>query len=99
MNDLPFPFPKKSWKKNEWNQLKGLTKIEMIRLLEKDDRWEHVATKGSRYIFYNPDLPEPFRYVEIHHHREGYRDKGLLRKLIDHICWTREDLRNWGVIR
>jgi hypothetical protein len=99
---MKLPFPKKSWNKQDWSQIKNLSKIDMISLLDKDPHWERVGTKGALYIYYNPECAkygQQYAYVAIHYHREEYRDKGLLRGLIDHICWTRDDFKRWKVIK
>jgi len=97
---MDFPFPAKKWKKNEWAQLKNLTKKKIIDLLMKDERWEHTGVDGSRYIFYNPKLPRPQENLAIHFHpKEGYRDKGLLKDILSHWCCTLEDLKKWKVIK
>jgi len=94
-----FPFIKKEWTKQEWQQLKGLTKKDLISLLKKDRRWEWVSTKGSRYIFHNPERKQPFDYLEIHYHNEGYRNPGLLQDILNQWCCTKEDLKKWKVIK
>jgi len=96
---MAFPFPKKSWGRY-WEQVKNLNQKDIISLLDKDERWEYVATKGSRYIYRNSGLPRPDDRVEIHYHgRKGYVNKSLLSDLLDHICWTLDDLRKWKVVK
>jgi len=94
-----FPFPKKEWTRQEWQQLKGLTKDDLISLLKKDARWELAGTKGSRYIFHNSKLDTPYQYLEIHYHKEGFRNKGLLKDLLNQWCCTKEDLKKWKVLK
>ncbi|MFA5645505.1 MAG: type II toxin-antitoxin system HicA family toxin [Candidatus Ratteibacteria bacterium] len=94
-----FPFIKKEWSKSEWGQLKNLTPKDLITLLKKDTRWELVKTKGSRYIFYNVKLETPYQYLEIHHHKKGYRNKGLLKSILDQWCCTKNDFKKWNVIK
>jgi hypothetical protein len=97
---MDFSFPKKSWEKNEWAQLKNLTKNNIISLLKKDIRWEFKEANGGRYIYKNPKLPQPHDYLAIHYHpTEGFRDKGLLREILNQWCCTREDLKKWKVIK
>ena len=92
------PFPKKKWAKQERDQIKSLTKIDMIKLLNRDPRWEFLGAKGARYVYGNPQCPKPYDHVAIHYHKEGFRNPGLLFQIIDNICWTAKDLKNWGVI-
>jgi hypothetical protein len=40
---MEFPFPHKSWAKDEWDQIKNPSKKEIIGLLNKDDRWQFVG--------------------------------------------------------
>lgn len=74
---MRLPFPRKKWTKNEWDQLKGLTKIEVIKILDKDDTWEYIGTKGGRYIYKSDEYDEPFNHLAVHYHHEGYGDKML----------------------
>ena len=71
----------------------------MIKLLDKDPRWAFLGVKGGRYVYENPECPKPYDHVAIHYHKEGYRNPSLLFGLIDNICWTAKDLRNWKAIR
>lgn len=96
---MNFPFPKKKWTKQERDQIRPLTKIAMIKLLDKDARWEFLGVKGGRYIYENSEYPKPYDHVAIHYHREGYHDPSLLFQLIDNICWTAKELRKWKVIK
>jgi hypothetical protein len=93
------PFPKKQWTKQEKDQLYTLTKIDMIKLLDKDERWEFKGANGARYVYENKQCPKPFDHVAIHHHRERYHHSNLLMQLIDNICWTRESLKKWKVFK
>jgi len=96
---MELPFPHKKWTGQDWDQVKNLTKIELIGLLQKDKRWRQVETKGGRYIFFNPQHKSPYQYLAIHYHKAGIRDKHLLRSILDHWCCTREDFVSWKVIK
>ena len=96
---MELPFPKKKWTNQERQQLKRLTKIDLISLLDKDDRWEFRGVKGARYTYYNPGIRPPNEYLTIHYHREGFRNIGLLLHILDHWCCTREDLKRWKVFK
>lgn len=96
---MDLPFPKKKWTKQERDQLHTLTKIDMIKLLDKDARWKFLGTKGGRYIYKNPQCPKPYDHVAIHYHKERFNNLGLLLQIIDNICWTVQDLRQWKVIK
>lgn len=95
----PVPaLPKKDWGKY-WEQIKDLKRKQIIRLLDKDPRWEFVKVRGSHYVYYNAELPSPHNYVEISHHAGGYGDKSLLKMLLDNICWDIAVLKKWKVIK
>jgi hypothetical protein len=97
---MDFPFPAKRWEKHEWDQIKNLTKKEIISLLNKDARWANRGANGGRFIFHNSKFSPPYEYLAIHYHpTEGYRDKGLLKEILNHWCCSSEDLRKWKVIR
>jgi len=93
------PFPRKQWTKQEKQQFKKLTKIDLISLLDKDKNWESRGAKGNRYVFYNSQYKPPHDHLTIHYHREGFKNIGLLLHLLDHWCCTRDDLKRWKVIK
>lgn len=83
----------------ERDQIHSLTKIDMIKLLDKDTRWKFLGAKGARYIYGNPQYPKPYDHVAIHYHKERFNNLSLLLQIIDNICWTAKDLKNWKVIK
>ena len=99
MLKYPGPFLKKEWTNNERKQLAGLTKKDMAKLLGKDPCWEHVHDRGAKRVFYNPDIPSPYDFFLVHYHDEGFKNKGFLLHIIDHICWTRDQLKGWKVLK
>ena len=96
---MKFPLPQKEWTSQEWSQLKNLSPIDMISLIGKDDRWELVTVKGNKYIYRNPRLEKPHDILEIHYHKKEYRNKGLIKFLLNHWCCTRADLKRWKIIK
>lgn len=91
---MVFQLPRKKWSKPDWSQIKNLTKVDLIRMLDKDDRWEFVGIKGALYMYHNGEMKAPWDYVTIHYHpREGFRNKGLLQQLLDQICWLAADIK------
>jgi len=96
---MEFPFPKKKWAPQEKQQFKKLTKIDLINLLDKDKRWELKSIKGARYTYHNPAIKSHFAYLVIHYHREGFKNIGLLLALLDQWCCTRDNLKQWKVIK
>lgn len=96
---MKLPFARKEWANQEKQQFKKLTKIDLISLLKKDNRWEFAGVKGNKYIFHNSEYKPPYNYLTIHYHREGFKNIGLLLDLLDHWCCTRDDLRHWKVIK
>lgn len=97
---MDLPFPKKSWEKQEWDQIKNLTKDAIVSLLKKDVRWEFRGGSGGRLVFHNPKLPSPYENLAIHYHAgEGFRNKGLLKGILNQWCCTREDLIKWKILR
>lgn len=94
------PFKRQKWTKPEWDQLKGISKAKLIRLLRRDSNWEETsATRGSRIVFCNNNLPLEYQYVAIHNHVGGYHDKGLLKDLLAQIGWSAQQLRKWKAIK
>ncbi len=98
---MPIPLlPKKQWSLSAKQQLKNLTKAEIIKLLEKDARWEKQQCKGGSAIpFRNPNLPPPLNYVAIHFHSKQTCGWDLLEKLLAQICWTEQYLKSKKIIK
>jgi len=96
---MEFPFPKKEWTKQEKQQFRNLTKIDLIKLLDKDERWDFKGVKGNKYTYHNSQIKPPYNYLTIHYHREGYRNIGLLLDILNQWCCTREDLKRWKVFK
>lgn len=99
---MPQPrLPRKKWSNRAWSQLRSFTKKDMIRLLDKDPRWTRVeGHRGAEYVYHNPAVPAPFSFLNIHYHPGDatYRNPGLLRMVLDNICWTEESLRQMKAI-
>jgi predicted RNA binding protein YcfA (HicA-like mRNA interferase family) len=96
---MEFPFPHKSWAKDEWDQIKNLSKKEIISLLNKDGRWQFVGVKGALHIFRNNQYSPPYNYLTIHYHTGGFNNPSLLRQILNHWCCTPDDLRRWKTIK
>jgi len=96
---MELPFPKKKWTYQEQQQFKKLTKIDLINLLNKDNRWEFTGVKGNQYTYHNPTIKPPYDYLTIHYHREQYKNIKLLLFIFDQWCCTRDDLKRWKIIK
>lgn len=86
-----------AFKPNIWNQLKSLTKGELIKALEADGWKEESrsATSGSIRAFLKPKPQGQSGHerVEIHYHKSSdTMGRGLLNDLLDDIGWTEADL-------
>ena len=70
-------------------------------MLRRDRNWEFLDCHGSRYIFRNCSIPQPYERVAIHFHPGDttFREPALLRMLLDQICWTEQSLRADRVIK
>ena len=87
-----------SFPKNTWEQLKGLKAGPLMAALTKDG-WDLDTTQGSIHT-YIKCLPEGNRRVQVHFHgkKKGW-GPGLLKKILEDIGWTEEDLKNLGLIK
>jgi predicted RNA binding protein YcfA (HicA-like mRNA interferase family) len=71
-----------------WDQIKGITKDDLIKALERDG-WTLDDPKGdSMRIYYKA----PNRRVSIHYHAGATMGRNLLNALMDDIGWTDSDL-------
>lgn len=95
------PFPRKAWERQDWLRIRSLTKIEIIKLLDKDARWQAVGAKGSKYTYYNAKLKSPHNYLTIHYHsdKDQFNNENLLKDILDHWCCSKDDFVRWKVIK
>lgn len=82
---------------NVWNQLKNLTKGELVSTLERDG-WvleKPSASSGAVRLYIKYDLNrKPLRRVEIHYHRSSETmGAGLLKGILDDTGWTEKEMR------
>ncbi len=80
---------------NEWNQIKALTSIELIRALKKDG-WAEHERKGAARIF-----SKGKKTASIHYHpsKAGYGAKLLKHIIFVQIGWTIDDLKRLKLIK
>lgn len=83
-----------------WQQLKGITSKELLKVLEKDRNWTLVRTRGSIHYFQNPKKPPKSQEAAIHvHPKEGGYSPKMLRGLLGTIGWTEEEMRKLKLIK
>lgn len=84
--------------KNVWDQLKGICTGDLIRALIRNG-WElqdPSASSGALRTYRHPDG----RIVIIHYHSDKKTyGRSLLRKLLEDIQWTVEDLKELKLIK
>lgn len=80
-----------------WDQLKNCTAGELIRAL-KADGWKEDITRGATRAFLN-SVGHTKRRVVIHYHPQKTYGLGLLRKLIQDIGWSQDDLKRLRLIK
>lgn len=83
-----------SYPSHVWKQLKNKTCDELISALLKDG-FERIKCKGAVHTYLHSDD----HLVTIHYHpRKTYRPK-LLKKLLNDIGWTVEDMKRLKLIK
>ncbi len=84
---------------NVWNQIKNLSKGELISALERDG-WTLDASKGGIRLYINT-RSDPHRRVAIHYHKasETFRNPRLLKDVLQSIGWSVEDLKRLKLFR
>lgn len=88
-------------KKNVWDQIKNITKDELIRALKRDG-WirdqEEKTHRGAILVYIKKNNDN--KRVTIHYHpKETFRDPKLLKNILNIIGWTEEDLRRLKLIK
>jgi predicted RNA binding protein YcfA (HicA-like mRNA interferase family) len=92
-----------AFKPNVWNQLKNLSKGELISALERDG-WQkegssHSAGSIRLYIKYDP-TGIPAERVEIHyHHASDTCGPKLLKALLADTGWSESDMRRLKLLK
>ena len=76
-----------------WQQIKSISAEELKRALQKDG-WDEEPKRGAIYPFVKEG-----RHVAIHFHPGKTYGPRLLKKLLDDIGWSQDDLERLGVIK
>lgn len=85
-----------NYSKDVWNQLKGITKDELITALEKDN-YELDATRGAVRAYRNK---ETGNRITIHYHPNAtFKNPGLLKAILDDLGWTEKDMKRLKLIK
>lgn len=87
---MPYP-------KNVWNQLKNLTKQDLIDALLRDGWIKDPASKGATIGYIKHGNPANKRVV-IHYHPGMTCGPGLIKGLIEDIGWEIADLKRLKLI-
>lgn len=87
-----------AFSKNVWNQIKNLTKDEIIGALKRDGWNQDPASKDATIAFLKEASPKSKRIV-IHYHPHATCGPNLLRDLISEIGWTEADLKRLKLIK
>ncbi len=82
------------YKKEIWDQLKGITVDDLICSLKKDG-FKEDQKSGSIAIYHHHDG----RRVSIHFHSHKTFGSNLLKGLLDSICWTEDDLKRLKLVK
>ncbi len=84
---------------NVWNQIRNLSKGELISALERDG-WTLDSTRGSIRLYIDT-RSHPHRRVAIHYHKasETFRNPRVLNDVLQSIGWSVEDLKRLKLIR
>ncbi len=89
--------------RNVWNQVKNLTKGEIIRALERDN-WKleqpsHSSGSVRLYLKFDEN-GVPLRRVEMHFHRANETcGRKLLAGILDAAGWTETDMKRLKLIK
>jgi predicted RNA binding protein YcfA (HicA-like mRNA interferase family) len=82
---------------NVWNQLKNLTKDNLIGALKRDGWKQDPSSKGAE-LAYVKEQGSGRKRVVIHRHPRETCGPKLVKRLLAHIGWTVDDLRRVGLI-
>ncbi len=82
------------YSKRAWQQLKSKTAGEIIAALEKD-RWALDEAVGAGRVYLHPDG----RRVGVHYHPKKTYGPYWLKRLLDDIGWTEDDLHRLKLIK
>jgi len=77
-----------------WQQIKNVTADELMRALEKDG-WNLDVASGAIQVYRHSDG----RRVGIHYHPGTTYGRKLLKKLLEDIDWTEDDMRRLKLIK
>jgi len=88
---------------NIWNQLKNLTKDDIIDALKRDGYTKDPASNDATITYIKPvENPKPYTFknkrIVIHYHKNQVLGPKLLKGILRDLEWTEEDLRRVGLI-
>lgn len=82
------------WAPDIWAQLKNKTVDEIISALEKDGYVRDTEVR-KKIVYRHPHKSR----IVIHYHPGKTYGPGLLKKLLEDIAWTEEDMRRLKLIK
>ena len=94
-----------SYRRVVWDQLKNITKQQLIRAIERDG-WIREETKGRQgkkgantLAYRHPDRPPNANRIVIHPHPKRTMSPSLLKDLLAVLGWTEEGLVRLKLIK
>lgn len=94
-----------TYRRQVWNQVKGLTSQELMRALERDG-WRKQRTRvaearkvPTRWLIAIQTSRRTATGVVIHPHPKKTMGPGLLKDVLDCIGWTEDDLKRLGLVK
>jgi predicted RNA binding protein YcfA (HicA-like mRNA interferase family) len=84
---------------NSWNQIRNFTPLQIIKALKKDG-WIADRDSSAPYAYFKivDSHINPLRIV-IHFHPKKHYSEKVLKKLLDDIGWSEDDLKRLKVIK
>ncbi|MBK6914050.1 MAG: hypothetical protein IPH11_10515 [Ignavibacteriales bacterium] len=83
-----------NWQINEWGQIKNISCDVLISALERDE-WTREIANGATLVY----LKDNNRVVVHYHPRKTFYNPTFLKKLIDNIGWSKDDLKRLKLIK
>lgn len=83
-----------NYSQQTWDQLKNLTADNIVSALKKSG-FVLDGTDGAIHVYLHPDK----RRVSIHYHPQKTYGAKLLKRLLDDIAWSEEDMKKLKLVK
>jgi hypothetical protein len=91
--------PCPSYSQQAWDQLKAKSRKQLLRMIQRDERWERMWGKAGHPAFINRRLSPPHNIIVVHVHPVKKNCPHILKETLAKLGWTEPYLREMGYVK